>query len=76
MTKSRECEVIFGIDTLAGWMNVSSYKVRKFISAGMPCAKIDDDGGRTQWIFHLGAVNEWFYKKTFDTRPKDPNEAS
>ena len=68
-----ECYVIFGIDTLADWMNVSAYKVRKFIANGMPCARIETDTGKSQWVFHKGSIDDWFYRK-MDRRPKDPDQ--
>ena len=69
------CEAIFGIDTLAGWMNVSPYKVRQLIQAGLPCSKIEFENSTSQWVFSTRAINDWFYQKTRDDRKKDPSLA-
>ena len=61
------CQTIFGIGPLSQWMGVSEYRVRRFLEAGMPAAKIQDDRGCSQWLFHARSIDEWAYNQTLKT---------
>lgn len=49
------CRIMIGLQTMAGYLNVSKPTVSSYIKMGMPGNLIGN-----RWHFHLDHVDKWF----------------
>ena len=68
--KPTNCNIIFGISSLEGWLGISRPVIYDLIKLGLPCDKLNKT-----WVFHKDNINDWFKGRSFNIEPKDPEDA-